>query len=157
MASRNQGMNKLTKDQYGEMMDDVASVPRMEIHQERSDVTARNKHIKMVDEGRKPKVKTSKLVSYFKRARTEEQMTDIMSMTYGFDPESKLYEFQEEVGRMYDEVINGYIERECPETIFNTALYKNKRADFVEMIISTSKKGRDLRKLVDMYLTELNK
>jgi hypothetical protein len=152
MECRNQGMNKLTKDEYENVM--VAFSNKVNVGTaEVNDITATNQHKRMLEEGKT--IKLHKLLAFQRRARSTEQITDFMSMTFAFDPETRLCEFRDQIGVMYDRVIHEYIERECPEHIFNTGLYNNKRADFIEYVTSTSKRGRDLRKLVTLYLDEV--
>jgi hypothetical protein len=151
--SRNQGMNKLTKDEYTEAMDSLASKSNKNISIERSDATAYNQHTKMLIVGKT--IQLHKLLAFWRRSRSNNQLADAMSMTYAFDPEAKLVKFQEEISKMYSTVIEEFIYRECPENIFDTGFYDNKRADFIEMVICTSKRGRDLRKLISYYYDEI--
>ena len=153
MASRNQGINKLTKDEYEYIMDNVAAKVVDKDHNVSSDIIATNQRLKMIERGKT--IKLNKLLTFYRKIRSDNQLVDFMSMTFAFDPEERLYNFQNQIGTMYDIVIKGYIDRECPDAIFNTGLYDNKRANFIEYVTSTSKRGRDLRKLIMVYMDNI--
>jgi len=151
LGVKNLGLNRLGKDEYNEMMDDNSSTPFIAVKSiQRTELVERNQYLKMLDIGKT--IKLHKLLSIIRKSRTNEQYNDAMSMTIGFEPEAKLLAFQNEIGLMYNNVIKSYIDRECPEEIFDTGLYSNTKADFIEFTMSASKKGRDLRKLEDLYL-----
>lgn len=153
-AVKTLGLNRLLPDEYMEMMDENAAKVQDTGPVKRCNTTSHNQHMRMLEEGKT--IKLHEILRVFKRIKTPDQMADAISLGTSFDPESKFQEFQEKIGRMYDNVIGEYISHECPDTIFNTDFDSTYRADFIEFATSTSKKGRDLRKLVQLYLEAID-
>lgn len=149
---KNLGLNRLNDEDYinavNELIPDIVNVVK-----ERPDHIALEWHKRMLEVG---KTKTPKeLIRAYKKSKDINQRTDAYSMIVGFNPEERLTLYQEKLGKMYDDVIQYYIDHECPESIFNTGMYNNKRADFINMMTNKTRTGYDLNRLVKFYFNIL--
>lgn len=151
---KNLGLNRLDDDDYINIIEDNDCLSTVTQQNTRSDETVAQIHQQMFVKGQNIK-KSYDLIMAFRNAETDLEKTDVLSMIAGFDPETKLNEFQEELGNMYDKVIETYIYESSPQSILNTGLHDNKRNDFIQLMTNKSRKGRNLNRLVKLYFDAL--
>ena len=151
---KNLGLNRLDDDDYINIIEDDDCLSTVNQLNTRTEEAVAQIHQQMYIKGQNTK-RSYELIMAFRNADTDLEKTDVLSMIAGFDPESKLNLFHEELGKMYDRVIETYIYESSPQSILNTGLHDNKRIDFIQLMTNKSRKGRNLNRLIKIYFDAL--